>query len=382
MMFIRFAAVAATAAISLAVATVGHGPVRDYHGTSSGHRVSALCSKSFDPYKAKTAVVRSCGNEVVPRGSVTSLPGGGKAYTYPGAGLTFPVPPAHFDPLKASDRRLSEYGYPTRHQLGASWYGVVRHMRHPVVPPPYLVVLRHVHVPAPRPGPAPLLAQGRPCEGMDQSECWGGYDVTGHTYTSVDSKWWEPTFGSTSCQTTAFGQWVGLGGINHNKLGQDGTLSGGADAGAHQAFIGKVSANDPGNSVPLNLFATPGQQFFAEVTWDPGNSRYDFVLVNEHTGDSLTPHSSQVDGYDGSTAEVITENPFVDGQWTYLSNFGQFLVDNDEAAYGNGSPVPLNQLTSEKNQILNVFTGDTLMAGPGDFISNGSNFNMFFNACK
>jgi len=108
----------------------------------------------------------------------------------------------------------------------------------------------------------------------------------------------------------------------------------------------------------------------------------DFVLVNEHTGASLTPHSSQVPSYDGSTAEVISEVPRIDGQWTYLSNFGHFLVDNDEAAYGNSSPVPFNQLTSVQNQILNVFNGDTLMAGPGNFISGGSNFNMFFNACK
>ena len=214
------------------------------------------------------------------------------------------------------------------------------------------------------------------------SECWGGYDVQGHTYTSVDSKWWEPTFAPDSCQTTAFSQWVGLGGINQNKLGQDGTAFNLPDAGAHQAWIAKVAPGDNGNTVPVDLYATPGQQFFAETTWDPGNSRYDFVLVNEHTGASLTPHSSQVPSYDGSTAEVISEVPLIDGQWTYLSNFGHFLVDNDEAAYGNSSPVPFNQLTSVQNQILNVFNGDTLMAGPGNFISGGSNFNMFFNACK
>ena len=382
-MFIRFAAVAASAAISLAAATACDGTVQEqHHGTSGQHRVSALCSKMFDPYKVKTAVVRSCGNEVVPRGSVTSLPGGGKAYAYPGAGLTFTVPPAHFDPLKASDRRLSEYGYPTRHQLGASWFGVVRHMRHPVVPPPYLVVLPRVHTPAPRRGPAPLLTQGRPCSGDNLSECWGGYDVEGHTYTSVDSKWWEPTFvADNSCQTTAFGQWVGLGGINANKLGQDGTVFNASDAGAHQAFIAKVTSTDPGDVVPVDLYATPGQQFFAETSWDSGNSRYDFVLVNEHTGDSLTPHSSQVSGYDGSTAEVITEDPLIDGQWTDLSDFGHFLVNNDEAGYGNTPPVPFNQLTNEVNSISNAFTGNA-MAGPGNFISGGSNFNMFFDACK
>ncbi|HEY2443564.1 MAG TPA: hypothetical protein VGI31_10550 [Streptosporangiaceae bacterium] len=270
----------------------------------------------FDPYTVRVRVLRSCDDQVFQLGSVKNLPGGGMAYSYPTTGFTFTLPPSHFDPLKASDRRLREYGFPTRRQLGAGWYSVVRHMQHPVTPPPYLVALAGVSAASPGAGRAVSSAQGRPCQSGITVLCWGGRYVTGHTYTSVDTKWWEPHFTASGCDTAAWSQWAGLGGIFGGYLGQDGTLFNAPNAGAHQAFIAKVSSGDPGNAIPVGLYATPGYQFFASVAWDAGNSWYDFELVNEHTNQSVTAHSSKVSDPGAQSAEVITEDPFIGGQWT------------------------------------------------------------------
>ena len=290
---------AATLAILPALLAAGNSPVGEEH-----HAASAACSRMFDPYKVRIAVLRSCGDQVYPLRSVTTLPGGGKAYSYPGAGLTFTMPPAHFDPLRASDRHLSEYGFPTRRQLGAGWYGVVRHMQHVVSPPPYLVALTGVRAGLGRLRQALNSATGRPCDNGTSDTCWGGYIVQNHHYTEVDTRCFEPDFTTSSCNITAMIQWAGMGGFGTNKLGQDGTMFNVPNGGAHQAFTAKVSQGDPGNLVPVNLYATPDYEFFAQVTWDPGNSRYDFTVVNEHTNASVNVHSSPVSGHDGSTADA------------------------------------------------------------------------------
>jgi hypothetical protein len=383
-----YASVTVGAAVLLAAALGTSGAARVQN--QAGRAAPASCSRMADPYKLRVAQLLSCGDHVFSLGRVSRLSGGGRAYSYPGAGITITLPPPRFNPLRATDRQLSEYGFPTRRWLGAKWYGVVRHMRHPVAPPRYLVALNaRAAVPrgvttsaaAPR-GVTASAVQGEPCSNSQNDACWGGYYAQYHAYFEVDSRWWEPTFTTSSCQTTAWVQWVGLGDIFGNDLGQDGTTFNVPNAGAHQAFIAKVSTGDQGDIVPVDLYATPGYQFFAQVTWDSTNSWYDFSLVNEHTDNYMNPHSSPVSGYDDQSAEVMTEDPLIGGQWTYLSNFGQYLVDNAEAGYGSGGPaVAFNELSTESDAIENAYN-NTTMASPGNFIGSSSNWNMYFSSCK
>ena len=356
-------ALAITLAVPLAVTVLTVAPAPA--SSSAGARPAAspaLCARSFDPYRAKAAVLRSCGDRILPLRSVTSLPGGGKAYSY--GALTQLVPPAHFSPLTASNRQLSEYGFPTRRQLGAQWASLMRHYRGTARPTPFLVQA---------PG-AP-----RPRGNLNSSYLnWSGYGVTGHDYLGVSAKWFEPSFTSSSCtKPGAFGQWVGLGGASSLPyLGQDGTSFNYPTLGAHQAFV-QVLPNDSNGPVPVALYATPGQLFYAQVFWDPANSWYEYFMENDGTGNMASFHSAPATAHDGSTAEVITERPyFPDGTLANLSNYQHFQVQDSTGYWGSSSSAGFNDLS---NQPISMMHSGHTMSSPGSLM--GSNYNMFWSAC-
>lgn len=70
---------------------------------------------------------------------VKSLPGGGEAYIYyiDGVKNTFFVPPKGFNPLKATDAQLAEYGFqprPIDEKLLAEWEDVMSHYKSTPIP--------------------------------------------------------------------------------------------------------------------------------------------------------------------------------------------------------------------------------------------------------
>jgi hypothetical protein len=320
----------------------------------------SLCTRSFNPYKARTSLLRACGDKILTLRNVRRLPGGGKAYDY--GAFTELVPPAHFNVLRASDRQLREYGYPTRRQLGRRWLSIMRHTGRPARPEPFLAQAPAAH-PAGRNTPPSLN--------------WSGYDVTGHDYLGVSAKWFEPSFApSPNCSSTAFGQWAGLG-LGSPYLGQDGTAFNYPTLGAHQAFV-QVLPNDNG-PVAVDLYATPGQLFYVRVLWDPANSWYEYFLKNDHTGANTSFHSAPAAAHDGSTAEVITERPRLPphGVLPGLSNYGQFQVQDATGFWGSSSSDGFNNLTN--NAITMADDNNQTMSSPGSLM--GSNWNMFFNHC-
>jgi hypothetical protein len=322
----------------------------------------ALCARSFDPYRAEASVLRSCGDRILPLRNVTGLPGGGKAYSY--GAFTQLVPPAHFSPLTASDRQLREYGFPTRRQAGTRWASLMRHYRGTARPTPFLVQ-------------APGASRPR-ANIPGTTLTWSGYAVTGHDYLGVSAKWFEPSFAGSPCtKPGAFGQWVGLGGASSLPyLGQDGTSFNYPTLGAHQAFV-QVLPNDAKGPVPVALYATPGQLFYAQVFWDPANTWYEYFMENDETGNTVSFHSAPATAHDGSTAEVIAERPyFPDGTLANLSNYQQFQVQDSTGYWGSSSSAGFNDLSNQP--ISMVHSGHT-MSSPGSLM--GSNYNMFWSAC-
>ncbi len=83
------------------------------------------CGLWVDPYKSSMSKLKRCGFHAFPRRAVKRLPDGGKEYIYnvEGAKTVYKVPPAGFDPLKANDRQLREYGLPPRPNGGAKLRG-------------------------------------------------------------------------------------------------------------------------------------------------------------------------------------------------------------------------------------------------------------------
>lgn len=351
----RFTAVAAAVLLAGGMTMASSAAAR--HAASP-----ALCAKSFDPYRTDTSVLRSCGDKILPLRSVTSLPGGGKAYSY--GALTQLVPPAHFNPLTAADRQLREYGFPTRRQAGTRWASLMRHYRGSARPTPFL---------AQAPG-APQPRANIPGTSLN----WSGYAVTGHDYLGVSAKWFEPSFTSSPCtQPGAFVQWVGLGGSSSLPyLGQDGTSFNYPTLGAHQAFV-QVLPNDSNGPVPAALYATPGQLFYAQVFWNPANTWYDYFMENEYTGNMVSFHSAPATAHDGSTAEVISERPVLpDHTLANLSNYQHFQVQDSTGYWGSSSSAGFNDLS---NQPISMMHSGHTMSSPGSLM--GSNFNMFWSAC-
>ncbi len=332
-----------------------------------------ICARSYDPYHEPLSVLRSCGDAILRLRHVTPLPGGGKAYDY-GAYTQF-LPPAHFNALKASDRQLREYGLPTRQRLGSRWYAFMRHVRHFVRPLPYLAGLPGAHT----------TAQSVP---TDNTPNWSGYIAdSGHSYNGVTAAWKDPAFTSSSCTTTAFLQWVGIGGWNESGgkviLGQDGTAFGYPGLGSRQAWI-ETSDGTLSPPVGINLYATKDQQFGAETLWDyTSNSEYDYSLVNYYTGDTWDGMSRAVSSVDLSSAEVIAERPLINGSLSNLTPFHPFLVTNPAVLWGSTGSSGLADLPSSDVAALDMVDGSgNLMAAPGSLNQTNSDFTNYSYLCS
>jgi hypothetical protein len=296
----------------LVIGSVGVGPALAAHRSSASPSHSAQCTFPGGVYSAKESVLKACGYSVYPLQAVQRLPGGGRAYNYDVAGheVTFNVPPAGFQALKASASQMLEYNLPTRRELGSRWTAVMRKL-HVVTPGPFLVA-----------------AKGR----YNASGNWAGYVADNHSnYNFVEATWNEPYGRSNTCGGGGEGTWVGMGGDylfdKSTTLAQDGTAIGGPIYN-HQAWWEIL----PGKPMPVRgVHATPGQPFFVSTRWTKrnGHTGYLFSFVNEHNAESASPFVRS-SAHDGRTAEVITERPGAD-----LAGFSKFTITGADARYGS-----------------------------------------------
>jgi hypothetical protein len=331
------------------------------------HRVPAICEQTFNPYMVAESVLRSCGDRIGGLQRVASLPGGGKAYSY--GTLTQLVPPAHFNVLTASDKQLSEYGFPTRKELGSKWYKVMRHVRSFAAPTRYLVTDPNVSAPS---------------ANSDWAN-WSGYNVNSHNYTQVTATWEEPSFVTNGCNGDMFVQWVGIGGINSDYLGQDGTSFNVPGFAAHQGFIETIDGTgDPGSGmVVANITSAAGDSFYASTLWNAANSYFNYYMEDYTTGATYSAHSRTVSA-DQSTAEVISERPQVGGTITnpvyaQLSDFTIVYV-TDATGYWGSSAEGFYQLSHNSDRMLG--DGSEILATTDDSLSSNSNFQVYYAATQ
>ena len=323
---------------------------------------ASLCARSHDPYTESAQVLRSCGDAILPLLRVTPLPGGGHAYDY--GSYTRLIPPAHFSPLRASDRKLAEYGFPTRKQLGKRWYGVMRRFRSVAPATPYLAA-------APR-----VLAGACSSPHYPPVACaWSGELIGGsRTFSAVQAIWTEPHFLS-GCSNDAFGQWVGIGGTGQGQvnLGQEGTTFNMPGFGQHQAFIETI-INNSGKPVAASVSAHPGKSFFASMSWNSSSKVFSYFMQND-VGTTYNANSRTDESPNLSTAEVISERPLVNGNTAELSDYGSSLaVSGASAKWGSGSgwPSPTHVVMEDPNGI--VLSDPSALSGSG-------NWSMDWSAC-
>lgn len=319
---------------------------------------SGTCPGPVSPYAASRMVLRACGDTIIPLRQVTPLSGGGDAYSY--GSYTVLIPPAHFNVLKATDKQLAEFGFPTRKQLGAHWYPLMRHVRTFPRPTPYLVA-----------------ASQR--KANTNTISWAGYNVNGRSYNGVSAYWIEPHFVAANCSGDEFAQWTGIGGTHGSMtLGQDGTTFNLPGFAAHQGFIETV-INDSGGPVAASVTATPGDQFYAQAFWDSQNNDFDYYMENVHTGATYSAHSRFVGNPDLSTAEVISERPQTSTGYTQLSDFQSVGVASATAYWGSGSSNGFYSLSHNSNTMVGV--NGVLIADPGPIVA-GSDFTTDWDRCQ
>lgn len=287
--------------------------------------VSAACLRSYDPYAVSKAFLLACHDRIYPLQQVIRLPGGGREYVYDvdGMGIVSMTPPPGFDPLTASAARLAEYGYPPRPSGGqalVSWRAMVRNAN--FGPPASYSYL--VSEPAALPPPSVRVNPRNPI--------WAGNVATGHTYKDVYANWLEPKIHSSTCSSAAESTWVGLGGWGTQTLAQAGTAVGEGSVGVapHQAWLELIHASID-HFMPIPLRATVGGEFTSEV--DRTAHGYHIFVKNDFTGRSKN-YSPRFRYYDGSSAEMIVEDPF-GGEpqgGPFLANFKTFKVEDAQAS--------------------------------------------------
>jgi hypothetical protein len=354
---ISVAAVSVTAAAMTGAQADGMAAAQPSRMTG-GPAAGAPCSRPLDVYQVAPSVLRSCGDTIEPLQRVTPLPGGGLSYNY--GDYTLLVPPAHFNVLKASARRLAEYGFPSRHQLGKSWYQVMRHVRTFSI------------VPARRPG----------VPSATSTKIWAGYDVNDHRYTGVAATWTEPHFVAHGCSGDSFAQWAGIGGIKAsagNSLGQAGTTFNSPGFAAHQGFIETISKGQGPPVAVKNFVPKAGNKVLVTASWHASTKEFGYFLENEATGTSMALHSRKVSA-NLRTAEVISERPTTVNSLghpvpTELSDFQKVAV-HATASWASGS----SGFFRDSHNAITMKNGSTTIAKPGT-LSRSNSFTTTWKGC-
>ncbi len=339
----------------------------------------AECASSFDPYTVSSATLSSCGISTIPLSAKRTRADGATEYRYQvdGTEARFVLPPASLNPASASAAQLSQYGIPSEPPSSepaavSLWQRMIANL-HFVAPPSTLVQIPASTTP-PR---AQLLQEEQEVTGQEvtagafKSSIWSGYlDVaSSQKYTEAQGYYTEPSDHGTTCPNAAELTWAGLGGRNSEQLAQDGTGLATPGLGAHQAWWEILPAVT--SIVPINLYATPGAEFLAEVIHVSGNE-FEFFMYNYATGKGIAPLYETFKGYDGSTAEYIVERPTVNGTPTKLLNFGSVPFEG----YSNHSAI--DDFTF--NTATMVDSGGGVMAVPGSL--SGASFTDTFKYCN
>jgi Peptidase A4 family len=350
---------------------------------------SSSCPASFDPYAVSQATLENCGITTIPLSSKTQRADGATEYRYSvdGTEAKFVLPPASFDAATATAAQLSEYGIPDEPPTSepaavTRWRQMVTHLNF-VSPPSYLVQIPVTTTP-PRAtlleeeqsfADESLFANDGATAGSFKSSIWSGYlDVAStQKYTEAQGYYTEPSNHGDACESESPAEvtWAGLGGRNSEQLAQDGTGLGLEAHGlaAHQAWWEILPTVT--SIVPINLYATPGKEFLAQVIHLSG-SEFEFFMYNYGTEKGIPPLYETDKGYDGSTAEYIVERPTIGTSPTKLLNFGSVPFEG----YSNHSDI--DDFTY--NSATMVDGGGGVMAVPGAL--SEASFTDTFKYCK
>jgi len=314
------------------------------------------------------------------------LPGGGESINFiiDGVVNSYLVPPNNFNPKKATNEQLAEYGLPTRPSdpaLLKDWEKEMKNFKHAVKP-------------------LKAYVKKNTSNTTYSTYNWAGtIDYTGTKPDSSDANsstglfqcvtgcWTQPT---VSCNSAAYAEatWVGIGGLNNTgALLQCGTACGNAYNG-YEAWYEYLNNSGGGisttaftvNAVPIKVAANDSIQ--AIVSGGGVNAAFAITVNGSYT--SVTA-SNVSDYYYGGTAEWIVERPYCYGSTSNLATFTKVTFSGC-AAFTNrtnvGSTVgvtyPMN--TFPETQVsMYAFDNSTVLAHPDPSSYTASGFTVYQN---
>lgn len=354
-------------------------------GTARAATLTRAGSCQTTPSGSPLAVSRSSVTPLQPI-SVKPLPDGGRAYVYSidGTTATFPVPPAGFDPLHASDAQLAEYGFqprpPSDSVAYASWAETMASYRSTPVPDIAL-------------GPAISQPHRQTTSGGFIQSNWGGWIAdwgagTTH-YVATEMDFTEPSVSSTTCSGASMAAWTGLGGYHTGKLVQDGvevptnglSLCSSKASGycAWYEYLNDANPNPP--RIMSNVTIHSGDNMHLYTVYSSSLGRINFYVADNTTGTSQSVIITGVGTsyYDGSSGDFIGAEA---ASGTPLKHFSSFSTRNGYAENTAGTWTTISSARyPTKSTLINIFNGDVL-ATTGSLNSSGTGFSMSWLRCS
>jgi peptidase A4-like protein len=207
-----------------------------------------------------------------------------------------------------------------------------------------------------------------------KSTNWSGYADTGSNFSSVTSKWTEPTgsCGGSLVSLAAF--WVGIDGYNSSSVEQDGTMI--------ECYLGTKYEYSWWEMYPTNSVQTvgstvaAGDQISASVTRS-GTSYTLAVTDSTHPANSFSTTQTCSSGCSNASAEWIAEAPSGTFGVYPLAKFSTWNATGDAVSNGSTS----GTISSfPDDEITMADSAGTTEAQPSALNSAGNQFSVTWKA--
>jgi hypothetical protein len=275
--------------------------------------------------------------------------------SWAGAQVFYAAPPTGFDPVKASDDELDQYGLPPRPD--ASETVAYNAWKRLVTSPQTRLENPAVEVTNIVNGPAQNWQIQGTVKGnltATTSDNWSGVAITAPSGTFTKNKsavymqGVMPAMGVDNCSygPYAMSWWIGFDGAGNGDVLQAGSNSTTCSTSYvvwyewFEAGCTSSSGSYPCYQTNLSLAVSPGDYLAMEVWYTTASPKGHAYILNYTTGKSVSVGFNEPSGtatYEGSSVEWITERP---GYSSGLANLANYLGQPSDAAYAyNGSSI-------------------------------------------
>ncbi len=257
---------------------------------------------------------------------IVELSDGGKIYVYYIDGIEndFPVPPAGFKPIEASDEELATYGFPPRPDNEAElteWNENMAAYKYTPIPQiSQTDVIHGAYQPY-------ITANNSNPKSLDQttgSSNWSGY-VSKGSFAMVQGDFIQPTANPSNPLHTHESTWTGLGGYYSGKLVQTGTaMNTDTPTPEYYAWYEYLGTSVSYPEIRFNsITVKPGNSIHTYCSFQQANNKFNAYIANNTNGtsQSVLVTLSASEFFDSSTADFINEKPTVSID-NGLTNYG------------------------------------------------------------